>query len=127
MAANSISPVSTSDGPAPQRRVLLANPRGFCAGVQRAIDAVEQALERHGAPVYVRRAIVHNRSVVEELERKGAVFVQEVDDIPQGAVAILSAHGSARSVRLSAQGRGLRVVDAICPLVAKVQIGRAHV
>ncbi len=120
MAANSISPVSTSDGPAPQRRVLLANPRGFCAGVQRAIDAVEQALERHGAPVYVRRAIVHNRSVVEGLERKGAVFVQEIDDIPEGAVAILSAHGSARSVRLSAQGRGLRVVDAICPLVAKV-------
>lgn len=103
-----------------RRRVLLANPRGFCAGVQRAINVVEQALERHGAPVYVRRAIVHNRSVVESLERRGAVFVQEIEDIPEGAIAILSAHGSARTVKLAAQTRNLRVVDAICPLVAKV-------
>jgi len=102
------------------RRVLLANPRGFCAGVQRAIDAVEQALARHGAPVYVRRAIVHNRDVVERLERLGAVFVQEVEEIPAGAVAILSAHGSARAVRNAADARDLRTVDAICPLVAKV-------
>ena len=103
-----------------ERRVLLANPRGFCAGVQRAIDAVEQALELHGAPVFVRRAIVHNQTVVARLESLGAVFVQEVDEVPEGAIAILSAHGSARSVRLAAQGRALRVVDAICPLVAKV-------
>ena len=102
------------------RRVLLANPRGFCAGVQRAIDTVEQALARYGAPVYVRRAIVHNSEVVDQLERQGAVFVQEVDEIPDGAITILSAHGSARSVKLAAQARSLRIVDAICPLVAKV-------
>lgn len=102
------------------RIVLLANPRGFCAGVQRAIDAVEQAIERHGAPVYVRRAIVHNHAVVQRLEALGAVFVQEVDEIPHGAATILSAHGSARSVRQAAQARQLRIVDAICPLVAKV-------
>ena len=106
-------------GPA-AARVLLANPRGFCAGVRRAIDAVEGALERHGTPVYVRRAIVHNRDVVERLESLGAVFVQDIDAIPDGSVTILSAHGSARSVRQSADARGLRVVDAICPLVAKV-------
>lgn len=102
------------------RRVLLANPRGFCAGVQRAIDAVEQTLALHGAPVFVRRAIVHNQAVVTQLEGQGAIFVQEVDEIPEGAIAILSAHGSARSVKLAAQGRGLRIVDAICPLVSKV-------
>lgn len=102
------------------RRVLLANPRGFCAGVERAIETVERTQARYGAPVYVRRAIVHNRDVVERLERQGAIFVQEVDEIPEGAVTILSAHGSARSVKLAAQRRNLRVVDAICPLVAKV-------
>ncbi|WP_339710052.1 4-hydroxy-3-methylbut-2-enyl diphosphate reductase [uncultured Sphingosinicella sp.] len=102
------------------RQVLLANPRGFCAGVQRAIEAVERALEHHGAPVYVRRAIVHNRTVVERLERLGAVFVQEIDEIPSGAVAILSAHGSARSVVRAAQARALRMIDAVCPLVTKV-------
>jgi len=104
----------------PPRRVLMANPRGFCAGVQRAIEAVELALARHGAPVFVRRAIVHNREVVEELERQGAIFVQEIDEVPEGAVVILSAHGSPRSVRIAAQGRQLRLVDAVCPLVAKV-------
>ena len=98
----------------------MANPRGFCAGVERAIDAVEQALQRHGTPVYVRRAIVHNRAVVERLEQQGAIFVQEIDEIPAGAITILSAHGSARSVKLAAQHRNLRVLDAICPLVAKV-------
>ena len=103
-----------------RRRVLLANPRGFCAGVERAIEAVEQALQRHGKPVYVRRAIVHNRTVVERLEQQGAIFVQEVDEIPAGSVTVLSAHGSARSVKLAAQTRSLRVVDAMCPLVAKV-------
>ena len=120
MAASSIPSTRSDKEPARHRKVLLANPRGFCAGVQRAIDVVEQALERHGAPVYVRRAIVHNRSVVESLERQGAIFVQEVEDIPEGAIAILSAHGSSRAVKLAAQGRNLRVVDAICPLVAKV-------
>ncbi|MDQ4419345.1 4-hydroxy-3-methylbut-2-enyl diphosphate reductase [Sphingobium sp. DEHP117] len=109
-----------SIGTQDQRRVLLANPRGFCAGVERAIDAVEQALSLHGAPVYVRRAIVHNREVVSRLEALGAVFVQEVDEIPAGAMAILSAHGSARAVKHAAHNRNLRVVDAVCPLVAKV-------
>ena len=104
----------------PTRRVLLANPRGFCAGVRRAINAVEDALQLSGAPVYVRRAIVHNREVVNRLEKLGAVFVQEVEEIPEGAVAILSAHGSARSVKAAAQKRNLQVIDAVCPLVAKV-------
>ena len=107
-------------GPVAPARVLLANPRGFCAGVRRAIDAVESALDRHGAPVYVRRAIVHNRDVVERLERLGAVFVQDIEAIPEGSITILSAHGSSRGVRQSADARRLRVVDAICPLVAKV-------
>ena len=120
MAASSNIPAKRRKGKSAPRRVLLANPRGFCAGVERAIEAVEQALQRHGAPVYVRRAIVHNREVVERLEQQGAVFVQEIDQIPEGAVAILSAHGSARSVKLAAHNRGLRVADAICPLVAKV-------
>lgn len=119
MAESTITPGPALNA-AGKRRVLLANPRGFCAGVQRAIDAVEQALDLHGAPVFVRRAIVHNQVVVAQLEEQGAVFVQEIDEIPEGAIAILSAHGSARSVKLAAQGRGLRVVDAICPLVAKV-------
>ena len=119
MADKSIFTANADDGTG-IRRVLLANPRGFCAGVERAIEAVEQALQRHGSPVYVRRAIVHNRIVVERLERQGAIFVQEIDEIPVGAVTILSAHGSARAVKLAAQYRNLRVVDAICPLVAKV-------
>jgi (E)-4-hydroxy-3-methyl-but-2-enyl pyrophosphate reductase len=120
MAASMIRSEGQKAGALSGARVLLANPRGFCAGVRRAIDAVEQALERYGAPVYVRRAIVHNRDVVERLEGMGAVFVQEIDAIPAGAVTILSAHGSARAVRHAADARGLRVVDAICPLVAKV-------
>ena len=119
MADKSIFTAKTEHGPS-MRRVLLANPRGFCAGVERAIEAVEQALQRHGRPVYVRRAIVHNRIIVERLEQQGAIFVQEIDEIPAGAVTILSAHGSARAVKLAAQNRNLRVVDAICPLVAKV-------
>ena len=115
------SPIAANARPATiPRRVLLANPRGFCAGVERAIEAVEQALQKHGTPVYVRRAIVHNQAVVERLEQQGAIFVQEVDEIPAGSVTILSAHGSARSVKSAAQARNLRVVDAICPLVAKV-------
>ena len=102
--------------------VLLAAPRGYCAGVDRAVDAVEQALERHGAPVYVRKQIVHNLHVVRELEAKGAVFVDELDEVPAGAVVVLSAHGSAPSVHREAVGRQLAVVDATCPLVTKVHL-----
>jgi len=101
-------------------RVLLAQPRGFCAGVVRAIDIVDLALQRFGAPVYVRHEIVHNRHVVEGLERRGAVFVEELAQVPDGAVTVFSAHGVARSVAEEAAGRGLPVLDATCPLVAKV-------
>jgi 4-hydroxy-3-methylbut-2-enyl diphosphate reductase len=103
-----------------ERAVLLAAPRSFCAGVERAIEIVERALELHGAPVYVRRQIVHNRHVVEDLERRGAVFVTELDEVPYGSVAVLAAHGVAPSVRQQAVERELQVVDATCPLVAKV-------
>ena len=111
-------PVST-DGE-PVRRVLLAKPRGFCAGVERAIEIVERALELYGAPVYVRHEIVHNKHVVESLRAKGARFVEDVDEIPSGAVAIFSAHGVSSAVERQAAGRSLRVVDATCPLVRKV-------
>jgi 4-hydroxy-3-methylbut-2-enyl diphosphate reductase len=100
--------------------VLLANPRGFCAGVDRAIEIVEIALERHGAPVYVRHEIVHNRHVVDELRAKGAVFVEEPADVPEGSVLVFSAHGVSPAVRASAARRRLRVIDATCPLVTKV-------
>lgn len=100
--------------------LLLAAPRGFCAGVRRAIDAVEEALERFGPPVYVRRPIVHNLSVVRSLEAKGAIFVEELDAVPEGAVVIMSAHGIARDVAEEADRRGLRWFDAVCPLVSKV-------
>ena len=109
-----VAPDSIEGGkPGGKRRLLLANPRGFCAGVDRAIDTVERALEQHGAPVYVRRAIVHNQEVVENLEKQGAIFVQELDEVPPGAIAILSAHGSARQVQQYARASGLRIVDAI--------------
>jgi 4-hydroxy-3-methylbut-2-enyl diphosphate reductase len=104
----------------PPLRVVLAQPRGFCAGVERAIEIVERALERFGPPVYVRHEIVHNRHVVEDLERKGARFVAEVDEIPEGAVTVFSAHGVAQRVERAAGGRQLRVIDAACPLVTKV-------
>ncbi|HTJ65975.1 MAG TPA: 4-hydroxy-3-methylbut-2-enyl diphosphate reductase [Actinospica sp.] len=104
----------------PSRRVVLASPRSFCAGVDRAIEIVEQALETYGAPVYVRRQIVHNTYVVADLERRGAVFVEELDEVPDGVPVVLSAHGVAPAVRLEADARGLAVVDATCPLVAKV-------
>jgi 4-hydroxy-3-methylbut-2-enyl diphosphate reductase len=104
----------------PPLQVLLAEPRGFCAGVERAIEIVERALAIHGAPVYVRHEIVHNRRVVETLARKGAVFVAEVDEIPEGAVTVFSAHGVARKVEGDAAGRALQVIDATCPLVSKV-------
>jgi 4-hydroxy-3-methylbut-2-enyl diphosphate reductase len=109
-------------------RVILAQPRGFCAGVVRAIEIVDRALQRHGAPVYVRHEIVHNRHVVENLRGKGARFVEELDEVPHGAVAIFSAHGVAQSVEHDAQERGLDVLDATCPLVTKVHVqGRQYV
>ena len=101
-------------------RVILAQPRGFCAGVIRAIDIVEQALAKFGAPVYVRHEIVHNRHVVEDLRAKGARFVESLSEVPAGAITIFSAHGVARRVEEDAQARGLHVLDATCPLVAKV-------
>lgn len=109
-------------------RLLMAQPRGFCAGVRRAIDAVETALELFGPPVYVRRAIVHNLAVVRSLEARGAVFLPEVDDAPEGAVVIFSAHGVGRHVRRQAEARRQRVFDAICPLVDKVhrEVVRHH-
>ena len=100
--------------------VWLASPRGFCAGVERAIEIVERALELHGPPVYVRHEIVHNKRVVETLRAKGAVFVEEVDDVPDGAVTIFSAHGVAEKVEIEAKRRELPVIDATCPLVSKV-------
>ncbi|MGB2875292.1 MAG: 4-hydroxy-3-methylbut-2-enyl diphosphate reductase [Gaiellaceae bacterium] len=102
------------------KRVLLAAPRSFCAGVDRAIEIVELLLEKHGPPVYVRHQIVHNDHVVKRLERLGAVFVDSEDEVPQGAICVLSAHGVAPSVRENCARRGLVVVDAVCPLVSKV-------
>jgi len=104
----------------PVLRVILAQPRGFCAGVIRAIDIVEQALARFGAPIYVRHEIVHNRHVVETLRAKGARFVEHLSEVPAGAITVFSAHGVARSVEEDARSRQLRVLDATCPLVAKV-------
>jgi 4-hydroxy-3-methylbut-2-enyl diphosphate reductase len=103
-------------------KVLLAAPRGYCAGVDRAVDAVERALVQHGPPVYVRKQIVHNLHVVRDLERKGAVFVEEESEVPEGAVVVLSAHGVAPEVYRSAAARHLEVIDATCPLVTKVHL-----
>lgn len=102
------------------RQMLLAGPRSFCAGVERAIEIVERALERHGAPIYVRKQIVHNRHVVENLERRGAIFVDELDEVPHGAHTVFSAHGVSPDVRTQATDRELTVIDATCPLVTKV-------
>ncbi len=111
----------------PPLTVLLAAPRGFCAGVERAIRAVEDALERTGKPVYVRHEIVHNNRVVDDLKRKGAVFVDDISEIPDGSVAIFSAHGVSRAVEREAAGRGLSVLDATCPLVRRVHLeGQRH-
>lgn len=108
-------------------RVILAQPRGFCAGVIRAIEIVERSLERHGAPVYVRHEIVHNKAVVDGLRNKGAVFVDTLEQVPPSAVTIFSAHGVSRAVERDASGRGLHVLDATCPLVAKVHLqGRQY-
>jgi 4-hydroxy-3-methylbut-2-en-1-yl diphosphate reductase len=103
-------------------RVVLAEPRGFCAGVERAIEIVERALDKYGPPIYVRHEIVHNRHVVERLRAKGAHFVDEIDEIPEGSVTIFSAHGVASAVEARASKRGLPVIDATCPLVSKVHI-----
>src|SRR5271169_22042 len=106
--------------PAVSRRVLLAKPRGYCAGVDRAVQTVELALERYGAPVYVRKQIVHNKHVVATLEKRGAVFVDEAADVPEGAVVVFSAHGVSPQVRADAEQRNLHTIDATCPLVTKV-------
>ncbi|MGZ8567728.1 MAG: 4-hydroxy-3-methylbut-2-enyl diphosphate reductase, partial [Actinomycetota bacterium] len=102
--------------------VLLAAPRGYCAGVERAVEAVERALAVHGAPVYVRKQIVHNLHVVRDLEALGAIFVEEVTEIPEAAVTVLSAHGSPPSVYTDARDRELELIDATCPLVTKVHV-----
>jgi len=103
-------------------KILLANPRGFCAGVERAIAIVERALEKFGAPIYVRHEVVHNRYVVDDLKAKGAIFIDELDEVPAGATVIFSAHGVAKAVRDEAEQRGLKVFDATCPLVTKVHL-----
>src|SRR5207247_9507066 len=107
---------------APPRILWFAAPRGFCAGVDRAIDILDMALQVYGAPIYVRHEIVHNRHVVEDLRRKGAVFTDDLADVPAGAVVIFSAHGVSPAVRAEAQRRGLRSLDATCPLVTKVHL-----
>src|SRR5919106_6211531 len=104
----------------PELTVLLASPRGFCAGVERAIEIVERALEQNGPPVYVRHEIVHNRHVVDSLRAKGAVFVEELDEVPEHAVVVFSAHGVPKTVETDAESRHLQVIDATCPLVSKV-------
>ncbi|WP_397475975.1 4-hydroxy-3-methylbut-2-enyl diphosphate reductase [Pusillimonas sp.] len=102
--------------------IVLAQPRGFCAGVDRAIDIVERALELHGAPIYVRHEIVHNRYVVQDLRTKGAIFIDELEEAPAGAIVVFSAHGVSKDVRAEAQRMGLQVFDATCPLVTKVHV-----
>lgn len=111
---------ATSSGTRPPLTILVAAPRGFCAGVDRAIEIVERALERYGAPVYVRHEIVHNRYVVDGLKAKGAIFVEELDEVPDGAPVVFSAHGVPKAVPAEAQRRGLDYLDATCPLVSKV-------
>lgn len=104
------------------KEILLANPRGFCAGVERAIEIVERALQRFGAPIYVRHEVVHNTYVVNDLKAKGAIFVEELSEVPAGAIVIFSAHGVSQAVRAEAEARGLTVFDATCPLVTKVHV-----
>ena len=124
MTASTAEPIfqETSYDSTPVKRVLLLKPRGFCAGVVRAIDIVQIALETFGAPIYVRKEIVHNSYVVNDLAKKGAIFVNELDEVPEGARVIYSAHGVSPAVRQRAKERGLKVVDATCPLVTKVHV-----
>ena len=125
MTSTVLDPIShgaSAGTPPSQKKVLLLKPRGFCAGVVRAIDIVKIALETFGAPIYVRREIVHNRYVVNELAEKGAIFVHEIDDVPDGQRVIYSAHGVSPAVRERSKGRKLQVIDATCPLVTKVHI-----
>ncbi len=103
-------------------QIILANPRGFCAGVERAIAIVERALEKFGAPIYVRHEVVHNKFVCDDLRAKGAIFVEELSAVPNGATLIFSAHGVSKAVQAEAEQRGLRVFDATCPLVTKVHV-----
>ncbi len=103
-------------------QVILANPRGFCAGVDRAIEIVERALARYGAPIYVRHEVVHNKFVVDDLKNKGAIFIEDLAEVPPGSTLIFSAHGVSQSVRLDAEARGLTIFDATCPLVTKVHV-----
>ena len=110
-----------------KRRVVLTNPRGFCAGVERAIDVVEIALGKYGPPVYVRKEIVHNPHVVDDLRKKGAIFVESEEEVPEGSVVVFSAHGVAPSVRVQSDARRLTSIDATCPLVTKVHLGGAEV
>src|SRR6201988_4192661 len=111
---------ASATGPVTGKRVIPAEPRGYCAGVDRAVETVERALEKHGPPVYVRHEIVHNRHVVDTLAKEGAGFVDETDEVPEGAIVVFSAHGVAPTVHASAAERSLRVIDATCPLVTKV-------
>ena len=125
MTSYSVEPPSTAPDAAelnPQKRVLLLKPRGFCAGVVRAIDVVKIALETFGAPIYVRKEIVHNRFVVNELAEKGAIFVDDIDQVPAGMRVIYSAHGVSPAVRDRSKERKLKVIDATCPLVTKVHV-----
>jgi 4-hydroxy-3-methylbut-2-en-1-yl diphosphate reductase len=118
--SGTVTSTDATVSPQAPRRVLLAKPRGYCAGVDRAVQAVELALDTYGPPVYVRRQIVHNTYVVSSLEKRGAIFVTEVEEVPTGAVVVFSAHGIAPEVRVDAERRGLRSIDATCPLVTKV-------
>ena len=117
---NDIQNTATAVPSSGSKRVLLASPRGYCAGVDRAVIAVEKALEHHGAPIYVRKQIVHNKYVVESLEKRGAIFVDEVDEVPTGSILVFSAHGVSPAVVAAAEERGLKTIDATCPLVTKV-------
>ncbi|MFZ2309852.1 MAG: 4-hydroxy-3-methylbut-2-enyl diphosphate reductase [Rhodoferax sp.] len=111
----------SNKAPIPQE-ILLAEPRGFCAGVDRAIEIVERALQKFGRPIYVRHEIVHNTYVVNDLKAKGAIFIEELDDVPPGATLVFSAHGVSRAIQLEAQARGFQIFDATCPLVSKVHV-----